>query len=78
MAQAMPMGNPKMAFGGHATAKEEAKEAGRKDAKGKKREEKEAMKAEPPPVEFEEIVNSMPVTPFWKIPVQKVDVPFAT
>ncbi|CAE7258087.1 unnamed protein product [Symbiodinium necroappetens] len=42
-----------------------------------KREKEEAKGAAPelPPAEFEEIVNSMPVTPFWKIPPQKADIP---
>ncbi|CAK0828040.1 unnamed protein product, partial [Prorocentrum cordatum] len=33
------------------------------------------QKAEPEAVEFEEIVNSMPVQPFWKMPPQKSDIP---
>ena len=60
-------------LGEEGKAKEEGKEAKEEgQRKGKKEKEKER---EPPPVEFEEIVNSMPVTPFWKIPVQKADVP---
>ncbi|CAE7671699.1 unnamed protein product [Symbiodinium pilosum] len=56
---------------------EKARARSEAEAKARKEREKEENKAsaELPPAEFEEIVNSMPVTPFWKIPVQKADIP---
>lgn len=51
-----------------------AKEEAKKEELPKKEIERKAP-VEPPPTEFEEIVNSLPVTPFWKIPAQKTEIP---